>query len=61
MKEVPPPFFVSVASKGISLAVSLLFATLAKRFISVASKELRELWGSVGMPVPDTPLPPPFL
>jgi hypothetical protein len=33
-----PVFFVSVASKGISPAVSRLFATLAGRFISVASK-----------------------
>jgi hypothetical protein len=35
-------FFVSVASKGLSRAVSLLFATLARRFISVAAKGLRE-------------------
>ena len=33
-------FFVSVASKGFSFAVSLLFATLAGRFISVAAKGL---------------------
>jgi hypothetical protein len=33
-----PRFFVSVASKGLSQAVSLLFATLAGRPISVASK-----------------------
>jgi hypothetical protein len=33
-----PLFFVSVASKGLSYAVSLLFATLARRFISVAAK-----------------------
>jgi len=37
-----PLFFVSVASKGFSLAVSLLFATLARRFISVAAKGLTE-------------------
>jgi hypothetical protein len=39
-------FFVSVASKGLSCtfscAVSLLFATLAGRSISVAFKELKE-------------------
>jgi hypothetical protein len=35
-------FFVSVASKGLRLAVSLLFATLAGRCISVAAKGLRE-------------------
>jgi hypothetical protein len=33
-----PQFFVSVASKGVSAAVSLLFATLAGRSISVADK-----------------------
>jgi hypothetical protein len=33
-----PLFFVSVASKGLSLPVSLLFATLAGRSISVAVK-----------------------
>ena len=33
-----PVFFVSVAAKGLSQAVSLLFATLAARSISVASK-----------------------
>jgi hypothetical protein len=36
-----PRVFVSVASKGFSLAVSLLFAALAGRPISVASKEFR--------------------
>jgi hypothetical protein len=36
----PPLFFVSVASKGVSHAVSLLFATLAGRSISVAAKGL---------------------
>src|SRR5258708_38963352 len=35
-----PLFFVSVASKGLSQAVSLLFATLVGRSISVAAKEL---------------------
>jgi hypothetical protein len=34
-----PVVFVSVASKQLSLAVSLLFATLAEGFISVAAKE----------------------
>jgi hypothetical protein len=33
-----PRFFVSVASKGVSFSVSLLFATLAGRSISVADK-----------------------
>src|SRR6267142_4814085 len=33
-----PLFFVSVASKGFSLALSLLFTTLAREFISVAAK-----------------------
>ena len=33
-----PLFFVSVAAKGFSKRVSLLFATLAGRFISVAAK-----------------------
>jgi len=36
-------FFVSVASKGLSWAVSLLFATLAGRFISVAAKGLKAI------------------
>ena len=35
-----PLFFVSVESKGLSLAVSLLFATLARGHISVAPKGL---------------------
>ena len=39
----PPGFFVSVASKGFSLLVSLLFATLAGRFISVAAKGLKAI------------------
>lgn len=46
-KEAPHPlFFVSVTSKGFSLAVSLLFSTLAGRFISVAAKGLMrtECW-----------------
>jgi hypothetical protein len=37
-----PRFFVSVASKGFSSAVSLLFATLARRSISVAAKGFME-------------------
>src|SRR5260370_40722979 len=41
-----PRFFVSVASKGLSQTVSLLFATLAGRFISVASKGLKGVVGS---------------
>ena len=39
-------FFVSVASKGLSQTVSLLFATLAGRSISVAAKEVKEIVGS---------------
>src|SRR6266403_4623327 len=41
--RVTPPsplFFVSVAAKGVSSTVSLLFATLAGRSISVAAKGL---------------------
>jgi hypothetical protein len=38
----PPVFFVSVASKGLSPAVSLLFAAFTGEHISVASKELKE-------------------
>ena len=38
-----PLFFVSVASKGLSNDVSLLFATLAGSFISVAAKGLRAI------------------
>ena len=34
----PPMFLVSVASKGVKYAVSLLFATLAGMSISVAAK-----------------------
>ena len=42
LKDVTPPpgFFASVASKEFSFTVSLLFATLAGRFISVAAKGL---------------------
>jgi hypothetical protein len=36
-------FFVSVASKGFSCGVSLLFATLAGRSISVAAKGLKTM------------------
>jgi hypothetical protein len=35
-------FFVSVASKGVSHAVSLLFSTLAGKSISVAVKGLTQ-------------------
>ena len=38
-------FFVCVASKGLSRAVSLLFSTLVGRSISVAAKGLREIVG----------------
>ena len=37
-----PLFFVSVAAKGVSHAVSLLFATLAGEPISVAAKGLTQ-------------------
>jgi hypothetical protein len=37
-----PVFSVSVASKGFSPTVSLLFATFTREGISVASKELKE-------------------
>jgi hypothetical protein len=37
-----PLFFVSVASKGLSQPISLLFATLAGGSISVAAKGLKE-------------------
>jgi hypothetical protein len=40
LKDVTPLFFVSVAAKGLSHAVSLLFATLAGQSISVAAKRL---------------------
>ena len=38
-------FFVSVASKELRQAVSLLFATLARRSISVAGKGLKVIAG----------------
>ena len=41
-----PVFSVSVASKGLSQTVSLLFATLAGRSISVAAKGLKAIAGS---------------
>jgi hypothetical protein len=37
-----PHFFVSVADKGVSFPASLLFATLAGNFASVASKGVTE-------------------
>jgi hypothetical protein len=40
-----PRFFVSVASKGFTKPVSLLFATLAGRSISVAAKGLKAMVG----------------
>jgi len=40
-----PLFFVSVASKWLSQSVSLLFATLAGRSISVAAKGLKAIVG----------------
>ncbi len=45
-RDPSPLFFVSVASKGLSQSVSLLFATLAGRSISVASKGLKARVGS---------------
>jgi hypothetical protein len=39
-------FFVSVASKGFSQTLSLLFAILVGSFISVASKGLKAVVGS---------------
>jgi hypothetical protein len=42
-KDVAPRFFVSVASKGVSCAVSPLFATLAGKSISVADKAVRAM------------------
>jgi len=41
-------FFVSVASEGLRPAVSLLFATLAGKSISVAAKGVRGRAGTVG-------------
>jgi hypothetical protein len=38
---LPPVFFVRVAEKQVSPAVSLLFATLARIFVSVADKGFR--------------------
>jgi len=55
--EGVPLFFVSVASKRLSHAVSLLFATLAGRSISVANKGLT--W--IGIGISDVPLPTLFL
>jgi hypothetical protein len=46
-KQSPGPaplFFVSVASKGVRSAVSLLFATLAREPISIASKGFIGAW-----------------
>jgi hypothetical protein len=40
-----PLFLVSVAAKGLSWVVSLLFATLAWRAISVAAKGLKAIVG----------------
>jgi hypothetical protein len=37
----PPVFFVSVASKGVSPLISPLKSTLARIFVSVASKGFR--------------------
>src|SRR5712692_5141888 len=45
-RDPSPLFFVSVAAKGLSLAVSLLFAKLAERPISVAAKGLKARVGS---------------
>ena len=45
-QDAPSPrFFVSVASKGFSQSVSLLFATLARESISVAAKGLKAIVG----------------
>jgi hypothetical protein len=44
MDSPTPAFFVSVASKEVRFPVSLLFATLAGRFISVAAKGLTVSW-----------------
>ena len=51
----PPPLFVSVASKGVSLDISPLFAILAEERISVAAKGLNERVGGpdrVGISAP---------
>jgi hypothetical protein len=37
----PPRYFVSVASKGLSVLVSRLFAIVTGKFVSVASKGLK--------------------
>jgi len=47
-------FLVSVASKGLNHGVSLLFATLAGKAISVAAKGLT--WIGIGM----SDVPPPY-
>jgi hypothetical protein len=53
-RDPSPVFFVSVASKGLNRTVSLLFATLARRPISVAAKGLKaigwkyRMWRSCG-------------
>jgi hypothetical protein len=41
LKDVPPVFFVSVASKGFSFPVSSLESTLMGIFVSVADKGVR--------------------
>ncbi len=56
-----PLFFVSVASKGLSPAVSLLFATLAGRSISVAAKGLMGMGNVCTSERRGYPLPAPFL
>ena len=56
-----PRFFVSVASKGFSNSVSLLFATLAGRSISVAAKGLKARVGSDPTGAGASPSPAMFL
>jgi hypothetical protein len=56
-----PLFFVNVASKGFSDAVSLLFATLVGRLISVASTELMGMGNARTSEHREGPLPPLFL
>ena len=46
VEKAAPAFFVGVASKRLSRTVSLLFATLAGRFTSVAAKGLMAVVGS---------------
>jgi hypothetical protein len=59
-----PGFFEPVASKGLSNTVSLLFATLAGRSMSAASKGLKAIVGQWGTGVvvrlrdDDDPYPP---